>query len=710
MTLLALAPAVALVTGFSGSVGWLRDPFPLLVLIGCALAVALGLSLSRFHASRAFAFTLVLSAGFVLLITGRVVPGPADFLRRPIADTLWFMNVRLWTFLSDVVRGLDQLRSGSYPGATLATAAYGLLAWQTVYWLVWSGLRRRPAWSAVFLCFALLVARDLLSARPPAWSMGMTFAVLVFSASATYAANIDTWERRGLGYPMVIWEGWAASLAAIGVVVFIATGLTTPSWRDSIQRFLDSFRDLPQQTAGTTEAGGRPWRGSFVPDLALVGAPFPQGDKTIFYVRTGDSPTETEPGGFMEPPGEQHYWRAAIYENYTGRGWDIAPLGESAPPMAGYPPADSSRYPFRQEFEILDLGDDRLFAASQPVAASEGLRLRTAGDDDLSTLLQGAEEEYSVVSWIPRVTREQLITAGADYPAIIRSTYLQLPPQVPQRVRILASRISAGGGSAFEKAARIQAYLRSSFVYQADLPLPPAGRDVVDYFLFDAPGGFCSYYASAMVILLRLEGVPARVVTGFATGDWEGRQGRYRVAESDAHAWVEVYLPPYGWIEFEPTPSRSPFEYRDAPASPAISTQPSSLQDETVQQGRTPSSVFRLVALAAAGLLVTLLAWHRRRGRPIPERLLHALYWQMRRTVSGDGRAHLTPSEFAARHEEWIASLPRLSRAARMLTDLYIQATYSLQGAAPEEVEGAGRAWRSAWWDRARLRWRPRTG
>src|SRR3989304_9045778 len=119
--------------------------------------------------------------------------------------------------------------------------------------------------------------------------MGRTFAVLVIAASATYAAKIDSWEGRGLGYPMLIWETWAASLAAIGVVVFIATGLTTPSWRDSIQRFLDSFRDLPQQTAGTTEAGGRPWRGGFVPDLALVGAPFPQGGKNIFYVRDGES-------------------------------------------------------------------------------------------------------------------------------------------------------------------------------------------------------------------------------------------------------------------------------------------------------------------------------------------------------------------------------------------------------------------------------------
>jgi transglutaminase-like putative cysteine protease len=378
--------------------------------------------------------------------------------------------------------------------------------------------------------------------------------------------------------------------------------------------------------------------------------------------------------------------------------------------MAGYPPADSSRYPFRQEFEVLDLVDDRLFAASEPVVASGGLLLRTAGDDGLSTLLQGTESEYSAVSWIPRVTREQLLAAGTDYPAAIGTAYLQLPPQVPQRVRLLAYRISAGAGSAFEKASRVQAYLRSNLRYQADLPPPPAGRDVVDYFLFDAPGGFCSHYASAMVVLLRLEGVPSRVVTGFATGDWEGRQGRYRVAESDAHAWVEVYFPPYGWIEFEPTPSRSPFEYRAAPVSAANSPDPSSIQDEIVRQVRTPPYVLRVAALAAlAGLFVIFVAWHRRRSRPAPERLLHVLYWQMRRAVSGDGRPHQTPFEFAAQREGWLASHRRLSHAARRLTSLYVRATYSPHGARPEEIEGARRAWRSAWWDRARLRWRPRT-
>jgi transglutaminase-like putative cysteine protease len=622
MALASLAMVVALLIGFSGSVGWTRDPFPLLLFIGYALLLGLALGISRFHTPRAVTFTLILSAGFAILVIGKVVPSPADVLRRPLFDTLLLMNARLWTFVGDLGRGLDQLRSGSSPGATLGTLVYGLLAWQAIFWLEWCSVRRRPPWAAVLLCLGLLAVRDLLSSRSPVWSMGMTVSLLLFASVAIYATAVDKWEQRGLGYPMLIWESWAVSLAAIGAVVFLATGLTTPQWRDSIQRFVDTFRDLPQQTTSAAGEGGVAARRSFVPDLGLVGSPFPQGNDTVFYVRTSDSPTGMEAGRLMEPPGDQHYWRGAIYENYTGLGWEVAPLGESAPTEAASPPEASARFPLRQEFEILDLGDDKLFAANQPVVASEGLRLQTSGGDDTSTLLQGAENEYSVVSWIPRVSREQLIAAGSDYPAAIRSTYLHLPAQIPLRVQALASRLSAGSGSAYEKAVLIQTYLRGSYPYQIDLPLPPAGRDVVDYFLFDAPGGFCTYYASAMVVLLRLEGVPARVVTGFATGAWEGRQARYRVSASDAHAWVEVYFPAYGWIEFEPTPSRSPFEYLEAPGSVADSSRPSSVQDDGVQAGRSAFAVLRFAVPAVlAGLLLAFFAWHRQRGRPLPEPL-----------------------------------------------------------------------------------------
>ena len=89
--------------------------------------------------------------------------------------------------------------------------------------------------------------------------------------------------------------------------------------------------------------------------------------------------------------------------------------------------------------------------------------------------------------------------------------------------------------------------------YSLDVSAPPPDRDVVDYFLFDLNRGYCDYYATAMVVLTRLAGVPSRMATGYATGTYDEDRRQYIVTEADAHSWVEVYFPGLGWVEFEPT-------------------------------------------------------------------------------------------------------------------------------------------------------------
>src|SRR2546427_6545887 len=100
--------------------------------------------------------------------------------------------------------------------------------------------------------------------------------------------------------------------------------------------------------------------------------------------------------------------------------------------------------------------------------------------------------------------------------------------------------------------------------YSAQVKATPPGKDPVDYFLFDLKQDFCEYFASAMVVMLREEGIPARLVEGFTTGAFDTASNAFVVREQDAHAWVEAYSPQYGWIEFEPTPSQPPFARQDA--------------------------------------------------------------------------------------------------------------------------------------------------
>ncbi len=132
---------------------------------------------------------------------------------------------------------------------------------------------------------------------------------------------------------------------------------------------------------------------------------------------------------------------------------------------------------------------------------------------------------------------------------------------MPFRVRDLALRITTAYENSYDKAEAIEAVLRT-YTYNQQIAAPPAGVDSVDYFLFESREGYCDYYASAMVVMLRSVGVPARVVVGYTPGqpateqaDALGVADVYRVLERNAHAWPEVYFPSYGWIQFEPTAS-----------------------------------------------------------------------------------------------------------------------------------------------------------
>jgi hypothetical protein len=123
----------------------------------------------------------------------------------------------------------------------------------------------------------------------------------------------------------------------------------------------------------------------------------------------------------------------------------------------------------------------------------------------------------------------------------------------------LAKEATAEADTPYTRALALEAYLRS-FPYDLEVAKPPEGRDVVDYFLFDLQRGYCDYFASAMVVMARSVGIPARLAVGYAMGSYDFQQGAYVVTEKDAHAWPELYFPGYGWIPFEPTSGLGPLE------------------------------------------------------------------------------------------------------------------------------------------------------
>jgi len=140
-----------------------------------------------------------------------------------------------------------------------------------------------------------------------------------------------------------------------------------------------------------------------------------------------------------------------------------------------------------------------------------------------------------------------------ELPAKTREIYVRLPNTLSPRIRQLAEEITLEATSPLDKARRIENFLRIKYKYSLDLTWNP-GTDPLEEFLFTAKSGHCEYFASAMAVLLRAVDVPTRLVNGFLMGEYNPVGNTYIIRQSDAHSWVEVYLPETGWMEFDPTP------------------------------------------------------------------------------------------------------------------------------------------------------------
>jgi transglutaminase-like putative cysteine protease len=181
--------------------------------------------------------------------------------------------------------------------------------------------------------------------------------------------------------------------------------------------------------------------------------------------------------------------------------------------------------------------------------------------EDVEAVFAGDQLEsggtYRVLASTTVADSEMLATAGQDYPEWVTERYLQLPNTITSRSNELTQEITAGLENPYDMARAIESYIRANMVYDETVEAPPEDADIVDYLLFERQRGYCEYSASAMTVMLRMLGIPARVVVGFAPGDYDESRDGYVYLQSNAHAWTEVFFPGYGWIPFEPTPSES---------------------------------------------------------------------------------------------------------------------------------------------------------
>src|SRR5712692_837115 len=269
-------------------------------------------------------------------------------------------------------------------------------------------------------------------------------------------------------------------------------------------------------------------------------------------------------------------WRGVVLTTFDGKRWfnsrpnseTLSPgsdgwffLGEAAPALRSNS--------IRMDYRVLlnPVASDALFVSSQPVSIRGNFSSATGSDfaarrnflfsDRQTKALSNPFHNYSNLryeasSLVPAVRPQKLRAASSGYSPEIRDIYLQLPALDP-RIRALARQITASAPTAYDKAAAIESYLQTRYGYTLDLSGTP-GKDPLSYFLFERRAGHCEYFAAAMTVMLRSLGIPARYVNGFLPGEYNDVGEDYIIRASDAHSWVEVYFPEYGWIAFDPTP------------------------------------------------------------------------------------------------------------------------------------------------------------
>jgi hypothetical protein len=316
------------------------------------------------------------------------------------------------------------------------------------------------------------------------------------------------------------------------------------------------------------------------------------------------------------------------------------------------------------------------------------------GADLLGAL--NAVPAYQVESLIPQVSVEKLRAAGRDYPDFIQQRYITLPPQVPERVYALARELTSTAPTPFDEAKAIETYLRKTYPYSLDIPMPPAGADVADYFLFNLKTGYCDYYATAMAVLARSVGLPARLVMGYASGN-------YNYSTAEAHAWVEIYFPGTGWVEFEPTANQLEL-IRPTQGSETIRKTVNPIQ----QWNQFMRSVYRLPSITrwvflaltgACGLILLFLlleAWLLNRVSPaFAMRWIYRSIYRQGARLAGAPVPGQTASEFSENLQKALKSPdPRLD----LLTETYLQGLFSPQPPQKLEIREAIRAWRGLRW------------
>ncbi|MBC7876434.1 MAG: transglutaminase domain-containing protein [Anaerolineales bacterium] len=513
-----------------------------------------------------------------------------------------------------------------------------------------------------------------------------------------------------------------SAVIVLSIALAIIAGITPSISIEEIAQKLTS-KDEIAKAIGLEREIAQSYSVSGLPRQHLIGLSPNLSQTVVFTVKTGElAPTEN---AIINEAVPRHYWRWLTYDIYNGQGWATSPVkNASYTGNEALIPSSSEKYQvIHQQVEKAFTQDSRLYwtgslaSAAQPFNASwrispESLSLSI--DPFLGADMLGAitdEQIYQADSLLPTVSANQLRESSQVYPQEIDTRYLSLPETVPPRVLDLAQEITVNIANPYDKAKAIENYLRN-YPYSLDVASPPPNQDVADYFLFDLRTGYCDYYATSMIVLARAVGLPTRLVIGYASGIYDPTTAEYTVHEADAHSWVEIYFTGVGWVEFEPTASQLQFAIPDnLPEESISSLRPFPIATEGGANGYAlernfAQTEFFPIAVGVFFIILFFSLWFlHRQGLLKSHKTISSIYdyiFYHGKKIYKDAPLHETPSLFADKLRKQLRTgYPLLIPAPeeiKLLTDLYIQETFSAHPITKDERMNAIKVWRKLFW------------
>jgi transglutaminase-like putative cysteine protease len=557
-----LALLLLSVTGSVAAANWADG---LGILAWAAMGgLALGIALAKIRLRGLIAHPLMLALGgpAVAVFATSLLPNGLTF-----EEKLIVLQERFWVWISKVIVG------GVSSDNLIFVIQLAFLTWWMAHIAAWFVYCRHQVWGAILPTGAAILL-NLFYAAPQS---GIYFGLFILSALLLLIRlNLHTMERwwRGasIGYAGDISIDFLAygvlfSLLLMMLAWLLPAAAPGPAWLSILEPLQAPWQNVEDQFSrvfSALRAVARPAPATFFGTTLTMGGPVQLGQRPVMDIKTDTG----------------RYWRATVYDKYIGIGWinthlDTMNLGANDPRLniSG----GALRVEVTQTVKIFLPDQNILYAQAQPIRFNLPTEIRYGQpplSDPSAPMLDLAlvrarrplreGDTYTVISRVSVADEDSLRAAPQNYSAWITATYLQLPDNLPQRVRVLAERITAKYSTPYDKATAIEQYLRTNIKYNDRVSAPPPTRDGVDYTLFDRPEGYCNYYASVMAVLARSVGIPARVASGYSLGEY--KDGAFHVVEANAHSWPELYFPGYGWVEFEPTANKPEIQRPKKPA------------------------------------------------------------------------------------------------------------------------------------------------